>query len=118
MDIASWHFSTAVAHDVGAALAFGAVKFMPLVDDLLRDLPMREHSFRSTAVALRRRDIVPTRRPFAHSRAAHDRTPAAATRATYEPTQAEAAALADAGMMPLADYLELASRKGWSSEKL
>jgi hypothetical protein len=118
MDFASWHFSTAVAHNVGAALAFGAVKFMPLVDDVLRELPARECSFRSTAAALRRRDLVPSRRPSAHSRAASERTSAAATRAAYEPTQAEAAALADAGMMPLADYLELASRKGWSSEKL
>lgn len=31
----------------------------------------------------------------------------------HELSHAEAAALADAGVMPLADYLDLASRNGW-----
>jgi hypothetical protein len=34
-------------------------------------------------------------------------------RPTYEPSQAEAAALADAGLMPLSRYLELAERNQW-----
>lgn len=36
-------------------------------------------------------------------------------RPKYEFTRAEAKALADAGLMPLSHYIELAERHGWNS---
>lgn len=72
-------------------------------------------AFRSAAPAVSNR--VASAFQYAPSRYAPSPASAALVSAAtgkHELTRTEAAALTDAGLMPLADYLEMAARRGWS----
>jgi hypothetical protein len=107
MDIASWPLPYA-AVTFGPAFAFVAVRIAPAAEDI-----SRHRTERCRSRAGERRVGRGTGDP-SDTGSSTRASAVGATLADRQLTQADAAALAEAGLMPLAVYLDLAASNGWN----
>jgi hypothetical protein len=103
MTISSWFLLPGAALPTGSSVAFAAGPWSACFGGFSRAASLR--SVRPTTPEPRSYRPVPP--PAVPPKSAPART-------AYQMTRAEAAALAEAGLMPLRDYLGLAERNGWT----
>lgn len=106
MSISSSHMSDAAWSYAGLTLAFAA-KVLLTGGNAFRTSGARSRTSRFVRTGLRRLSV----------ERGQPEGPRPAPLGEHDLSYTEAAALADAGLMPLEHYLDLAERNGWMSDK-